>query len=226
MSAIGQSFEKEHPGLKVALQFAGSQQLLAQIEQGARPDILAAADLSYVSRLGKLGLLKESRVFAQNRLVLVVPKQSPLPIFAIADLPLARRIVVGAKEVPVGRYTAVLLEAADRELGHDFLRRVETQIVSYELNVKQVLGKVLLGEADAGFIYLSDAHGHESELRVIEPSPAQRVIAQYPLLLLKTSTHAESAAAFTDFVLSPAGQQLLTAAGLKPPPASVQGHQP
>jgi molybdate transport system substrate-binding protein len=224
MTAIGHAFEREHPGLEVALQFAGSQQLLAQVEQGARPDVFAAADLSYVARLSKLGLLKESRVFAHNHLVLVVPKHQTLPIFSLQDLPLAPRIVVGAKEVPVGQYTGQLLAAADRQWGHDFQKRVESQIVSYELSVRQVLGKVLLGEADAGFVYWSDVHGHEGELRVIEPGPALNVVAQYPLLLLQTSTQPKLAAAFMEFVLSPTGQRHLAAGGLVPPaqPASVR----
>jgi len=226
MTSLGKTFEQQHAPVKVDVQFAGSQQLLAQVEQGARPDLFAAADLSFVSRLGKLGLVKESHVFAQNQLVLVVAKTSTLELHAIEDLPLARRIVVGAKEVPVGRYTAQLLEAADRQLGHDFLKRVQSQIVSYELNVKQVLGKVLLGEADAGFVYLSDAHGHEDQLRVIEPNAALRVVAQYPLLLMQPSAQPKLARSFMEFVLSPPGQQHFAAAGLTPPAVAAPAQQP
>lgn len=226
MTALALAFEAAHPELKVALQFAGSQQLLAQIEHGARPDVFAAADLTYVAQLSTLGLLKDSRVFAQNRLVLVVPKRSSLPIFTLADLPWARRIVVGAKEVPVGRYTRQLLTAAGQKWGPAFLDRVDSRIVSHELNVKQVLGRVLLGEADAGFVYWSDVHDHESELRVIEPDPELNVIAQYPLLILQTSTRGPSARAFMEFVLSPAGQSQLTAVGLQPSVRTTALHQP
>lgn len=213
---VGEAFEAAHAPTKVTFQFAGSQQLATQIEHGAKADLFAAADTSYVARLGKQGLLEESRIFAENHLVLVVSRASASTVRTLQELPKVARIVVGAPEVPVGGYTARFLEQADRQLGQGFAAKVREKIVSHELNVKQVLAKVLLGEADAGFVYHSDALGHEDKLLVIEPNEALEVRASYPIILLKTSKQRELARKFMSFLSSPVGQRALLTSGLKP----------
>lgn len=216
--ALARSFEAGHPGTRVALSFGGSQELRTQVEQGARADVFASADAAHLEALGRAGhLAEEGRVFAHNTPVLVVSAAAVPPIASLAELPRARRIVLGAAEVPIGRYTARLLDNAAARLGADFRARVEARVVSRELNVRQVLAKVALGEADAGVVYRTDARTAAPDaVRVVELPADVNVVADYPLAPLKASAHPALARAFVAHVLSPEGQAALARAGFTP----------
>ncbi len=155
--ALAADFEKARPGARVRLNLAGSQELRTQIEQGARADVFASADLKHMDSLEKQGLVEKPLVFARNEPVIVVPSGNPAGIRALIDLPRAKRLVVGAPEVPIGSYTVKIFEAAGHKHGADLRAKLEASVVSRELNVRQVLAKVTLGEADAGIVYRTDA---------------------------------------------------------------------
>jgi len=211
---IGRQFEREHPGVAVRFNFAGSQLLAAQIGQGARADVFAAADERTMAALEEqAGLDGGSRVFARNRLVVIVPRSDPGRIRRLQDL--ARRgvkLVLGAEAVPVGHYSRVMLENLGRrdDFGPDFASRVLANLVSEEENVKSVAAKVQLGEADAGVVYRSDVTpGVARKVRMLEVPGDCNVEARYPVAVLKGAPQAEAARAFVALLLAPAGQEAL-----------------
>jgi molybdate transport system substrate-binding protein len=136
-----------------------------------------------------------------------------------ADLPLADRIVVGAPEVPIGAYTNRILDRAADRLGALFPARVQAKIVSRELDVRQVLAKVVLGEADAGVVYRTDAISAKGKVRVLEIPPEINVRAAYPIASLKRAPNPGLAAEFVGLVRSPSGAAALREAGFVPCPA-------
>jgi molybdate transport system substrate-binding protein len=211
--AIAKDFEKAHPDVDVKLQFAGSQTLAAQIEQGAEADVFASADDRWMDSIARKNFLEgQAKTFATNRLVLLVPKSNPARIAKIADL--ARpgvRLIVGAESVPVGVYTRTVLSklSGDPAFGEDFGRSVVRNVVSQEENVKSIVNKVVLGEADAGFVYRSDVtHNSARHATLFELPAGAQVVARYPIAVLK-GRRADLARSFVDFVLSPAGQAAL-----------------
>jgi molybdate transport system substrate-binding protein len=216
-TALGEDFEKRHPGVDISFNFAGTQELRTQLEHGAAADVFASADARHMAALVHAGQVAAPKIFARNEPVIVVAKEAAATIRSLADLPAAARIVIGAPEVPVGHYTLQILENASAgPLGKDFRARVEARVASRELNVKQVLGKVSLGEADAGVVYRSDAYG-KAGLVVVEIPAEVNVVAEYPLAVVSGAAHPRLAQAWVDFVLSEAGQQHLRGAGFRPP---------
>ena len=218
---IGHQLERQRPGLRVRINFAGSQQLAAQIEQGALADVFASADERWMSHVQERGLLTgEPVIFAHNRLVAIVPKTNPARIRRLQDL--ARggvKLVLAADAVPVGRYSRAVLQNLSRDaaFGADFATRTLRNVVSEEENVKSVVGKVQLGEADAGLVYRSDVTSTVARfVRVIELPESANIIASYPIALVRDAKEPNAGAAFVALVLSPAGQQILERRGLIP----------
>jgi molybdate transport system substrate-binding protein len=207
------SFEQTRPGTRVRLNLAGSQELRTQIEQGARADVFASADLKHMGTLEQQGLVERAAVFARNEPVLVVPGGNPAGIRGLTDLPRTRRLVVGAGEVPIGAYTVKIFDAAARRYGADLRAKLEASVVSRELNVRQVLAKVTLGEADAGIVYRTDAGAARDKVEVIALPGELNVLADYPIAVVKTSAQPALARAWIDLVLSPGGQRRLASAG-------------
>jgi molybdate transport system substrate-binding protein len=210
---LGAAFEKAHPGVKVQLNLAGSQELRTQIEHGARADVFASADVEHMDALEKGGLVGKPAVFARNEPVIVVPRGNPAGIHALAELPKTRRLVIGVPEVPIGRYTVKIFDAAARKLGADFRARLDAAVVSRELNVRQVLAKITLGEADAGIVYRTDALTAKDRVEVIAIPADLNVLAAYPIALLEAARESALAAAFVSAVLSGEGQKRLATAG-------------
>jgi len=211
--SIALTFEKQHPNLKVRFNFAGSQDLRVQIEQGAKVDVFASADWKHMKSLATQGLVAEPRVFARNLPVVVVPKNNPAKVQTFADLAKVTHLVVGAPEVPIGAYTETIFAAAEKLNGKAFADRVRANVRSRELNVRQVLTKVALGEGDAGIVYKTDALTMPDKVQVIEIPSAINVVAEYPIAALKAAPHAELAREFVKLVLSKEGEKVLTAAG-------------
>jgi molybdate transport system substrate-binding protein len=187
--------------------FAGSDQLAFQITQGAPADVYAAASPKYPDQLRAKGLVYKPRVFATNELVLIVPRANKAGIRSVYDLrKQGLRLVIGAKGVPVGDYTRKALAT----LG---LSSVLKNVVSQETDVKEVVAKVALGEADAGFVYRTDALADVrdlSELRL--PARARPKIA-YELAVVKATEHLQAANAFVARVLGARGRLALRRAG-------------
>jgi molybdate transport system substrate-binding protein len=204
-------FEKQHAGDSVELNFAGSQVLRTQIEQGAPADVFASADLAHAAALKAAGLLGPYAVFARNKLVLVVPAGSPkVTRLQDASRP-GVKVLVAGPTVPVGRYTTQVLGklGAAGLYGDDFQGRVQANVVSQETNVRAVLAKVALGEADAGFVYVTDAATAAQKLQTIDIPERYNVVAEYPIGLVTKGGAAAQAKAFVDLVLGPEGQAIL-----------------
>jgi molybdate transport system substrate-binding protein len=212
---LGRSFEEQHPGTSVSFNFAGSQELRTQVEHGARADVLASADPRTLHALADAGLALQPQVFARNEPVIVVPAGNPAGIHSLADLPRARRLVIGAPEVPIGEYTVRILEAASRRYGPAFGAAVEARVASRELNVRQVLGKVALGEADAAIVYRTDALASRGAVEVISIPPELNVVAEYPIAVLRGAPSPGLARAFVELVLSSAGRAALARHGFQ-----------
>lgn len=191
--------------------FAGSNTLAAQIEQGAPADVFASANMLLPLRLYHETLCSKPVVFTRNRLVVIVPRSNSAHLRRVHDL--TRRgvkVVVADKSVPVGAYTITVL----RHL--HLLRKVMRNVVSRETDVREVLAKVALGEADAGFVYRTDAKVDAGKVQRIRiPRKAQPNV-RYGICILRRSHHKAAAKAFTRRVLSPAGQRKLEAAGFLP----------
>lgn len=220
---IAAAFKSAHPDVRVELNLSSSNQLALQINEGAPADVYASANLKNMDKVVAAGLISADRVFvfANNRLVVVLPAANPGEIETLRDL--ARpglRIVLAGKEVPVGAYSlqAIDLLGGDSEYGVDYKDALMKNVVSHEDTVKHVLTKVLLGEADAGIVYRSDVTPSASErVRMIEVPEQFNVLASYPIAVLDRAAGNETAAGFVRFVLSPAGREILAKWGLIPP---------
>jgi molybdate transport system substrate-binding protein len=190
--------------------FAGSDELATQIREGARADVYAAASPRYPAELHDEGLVEGPRVFTTNRLVVIVPADNPAEIHSLHDL--ARhgvKLVIGAEGVPIGDYTRAVLRASGRT---DVLE----QVVSQEEDVKGVLGKVRLGEADAGFVYATDAIAGGSAVQTLELPASAQAEVRYPVAILGSTERHGDAEAFVELLFSPHGQHLLRQAGFAP----------
>lgn len=218
---LGRTLEGSRPGLTVQFNFAGSQQLALQIEQGAPADVFASADQRWMSYAAEKGLVDgEATVFARNRLAVIVPRTNPARIGRLQDL--GRRgtkLVMAAEVVPAGKYSREALRNLSGAPGFppEYDRRVLANVVSQEENVKAVVAKVQLGEADAGLVYRSDVTPAVSRyVRVLEIPDPYNVIASYPIAVLRGARNAEAARRFVKFVSSDVGQAVLRQHGLLP----------
>ena len=215
---LGSQFEAQHPGVHVEFNFAGSQQLAQQLALGASADVFASANQEQIDIAIQAGRVADSsaKIFAHNQLTVIYPAYNPAGLLELADLTRpGLKLVLAAPEVPAGRYSLEMLEGAslDPAFSPNFKEEVLKNVVSYESNVKAVLSKVALGEADAGIVYTSDANDQVGLL----PIPATlNVTASYPIAALQDSPQPGLAQAFVDLVLSPEGQQILQKYGFIP----------
>lgn len=204
---LAKRFEAGHPGTSVTVSVGGSQQLARQILDGAPADVLLAADRRQAALVTAAGLARgPARTVAHNRLTLAVETGNPTGIRDLADLADADRVVVlGAEEVPIGRYTRLLLARAGVEVLPD----------SVEPDVRTVLGKVALGEADVAVVYETDVRGRGGVDSV--PIDDHGVVADYVVLRLRTG-HATDATvdAFLDVVTGPQGRRSFARHGFDP----------
>ncbi|MFH9134671.1 molybdate ABC transporter substrate-binding protein [Streptomyces sp. NPDC017524] len=204
--AVGAAYEKENPGTKVTFSFAGSQELAAQVKQGAPADALVTADTRTMDGLS--GDTGKPTVIARNRLVIATGEGNPEKVGSLEDLADPKlKVVLAAPEVPVGRYGAQILDA----------QNIEVKPVSQEPNVRAVLSKVSLGEADAGLVYRTDAATATDKVDAIDIPDERNAIASYPAATLKTSKHSEAATAFVAWLSAPAAQRILQGAGFQQP---------
>lgn len=206
----GKQFEKSNPDVKVVFSFAGSQTLAAQIRQGAPADVFAAASAEYLRQIDLV--TASSLSFARNELVIVVRKGFG-SIHSVNDLDKASRIVLAGKTVPAGKYAEEFLDLAGKKNGSAWLNRVKSRIVSREVDVRAVLTKVQIGEADAGIVYVTDgvAAGNRVQ-RVVIPSALNRT-AVYAAGVVSESKNAELAGSFVRFLGSESAQKVLRKAG-------------
>jgi molybdate transport system substrate-binding protein len=194
---------------KVTFNFAGSQALATQIQQGAPADVFASADIPNMDKVKDL--VGTPQNFASNQLQIVVEKGNPKGVKGLDDLADPDlKVVLAAPDVPAGKYAQQALEKAS----------VTVKPVSQEDNVKAVVNKVALGEADAGIVYVTDVTAGGDKVEGVDIPEDLNVLATYPIATVKASRAQDKAQAFMDLVLSDQGQQVLKKYGFLPPPTT------
>ena len=218
---MASAFQHANPNARVTFNFGASSQLATQLAQGARADVFASADRTQMDNARKAGAITgQDQVFAHNRLVLITPRDNPRHIASVNDLANdGVKFVTAGPSVPIGQYTAQMLDkaTADPAYGAAFKARVMANTVSQEDNVRQVVSKVQLGEADAAVVYSTDATPHvRDQLQIVQvPDPLQTV-ATYPIAVAQGSNPA-GGEAFVSYVLGAEGQAMLARWGFLPP---------
>jgi molybdate transport system substrate-binding protein len=207
---LAAAFSAAHPGLAVAHNFAGSQQLAGQLSQGAPADVFVSADQRQMDAAVDAGLVAgEPAVAAGNVLEIAVEPGNPRGVTGLADLGRTDlTVVLAAEEVPAGRYARQALDRAG----------VRVAPASVENDVRAVLAKVGLGEADAGVVYATDVTAAGGAVEGVTLPAGQNVPAAYPIAALADAPNPEAARAYVDFVLSERGQAILSEHGFAPPP--------
>src|SRR3984893_1839384 len=203
--ALGTAFQAAHSGATVQFNFAGTPTLVTQIEQGAQADVLASADTTNMDTLKGDGFtVGTPQVFAHNQLQIVVAPGNPKGITGLADLAKPGVIYISeAATVPAGKYSLQALAKAG----------VAVTPKSLETDVKSVVSKIELGEADAGIVYTTDVKAAASKVLAVPIPAAYNVVATYPVVSVKGTKNSAVANAFIAYVLSSAGQSTLESFG-------------
>lgn len=210
-----ENIAKNFDDASVRFQFAGSDALAAQIEQGAKPDVFAAANTKLPQQLYEKGLVEKPVNFTTNKLVIAVPAGSG-EIDSIVDLAGSDvKIAAGAQSVPVGAYTRKVLSGLPAKQRRSILANFRSE----EPDVKGVVGKVATGSVDAGFVYQSDVDAADGRLVAVELPHELEPEVVYAAAVVKGSDQPAAGQAFIDFLLSPQGQKQLQAAGFGAAPS-------
>ena len=190
--------------------FAGSNALATQIQQGAPADVFASANTSLPFMLYDQGLVEKPVLFTRNELTVIVPRSNPANIHSVADLAKPGvKLVMAAPGVPVGDYTRTVLKNMN-------LSNVLNNVVSNESDVREVLAKVALGEADAGFVYTTDARTVKGKVATIGIRWSAQPRVSYAVAVVRSSRHKAAARAWVKALLGKAAQERLRAAGFLP----------
>lgn len=206
---VAAAFEEEHPGVPVTLNLAGSQQLAGQLLEGAPADVFASANATQMQRADDEDLLAAApEIFVRNTLAIAVEPGNPEGVTGLEDLARDELVIVlAAEEVPAGRFARMALDGAG----------VTVTPASLETDVRAVLSKVELGEADAGIVYSSDVVAAGDGVTGVEIPEEENVVAAYPVAPLEGAPNPEGAAAFVQFLRSPRAQEILTGFGFASP---------
>jgi molybdate transport system substrate-binding protein len=202
----------DEAGIEANQSFAGSDQLAAQIRQGLRPDVYAAANASLPNELFAEGLVERPVVFATNSLVIGVPADSPIGTIEDVGEP-GTKVAVGDPSVPVGAYTREVLGRLPPGQGAGILHNVATE----EPDASGIVGKLVQGAVDAGFVYVTDVEAADSGLRAIALPPAVEPEIAYAVAPVAGADNPEAAAAFIRGLLEGDGREALDAAGFGTP---------
>ncbi|MGZ4743853.1 MAG: molybdate ABC transporter substrate-binding protein [Oryzihumus sp.] len=207
-STLGAQFEKLHPGTHVVFSFGPSSGLAQQVTQGAPADVFASASIKNMDQVVQAGAATAPKPFASNQMEIAVPPDNPAHVAGVKDL--ARngvKVALCQASVPCGATAATVFDKAG----------ITVTPVTEEVDVKSVLAKVSLGEVDAGVVYVTDVRAAGSKVKGI-PIPADvNASTSYPIAMLAKAPNPAAATAFTDLVLSAAGQQVLAADGFAKP---------
>jgi molybdate transport system substrate-binding protein len=214
LKAAFTEYGEEFSQAKTRFSFAGSDELAAQIGQGVKPDVYAAANTSLPDELYSKGLVEKPTVFAGNELVLAVPADGD-KLTSLADLTKEGvKLAIGQEDVPVGSYTHTVLD----KLPPGERKAILANVGSEEPDVAGITGKLTQGAVDAGFLYVSDVRATDGKLKAIGlPADLQPAVA-YGVAVVKGAKQPEAARAFIDGLLDGAGARALEDAGFEPPP--------
>jgi molybdate transport system substrate-binding protein len=205
-ASLGDVFKALAP--KNTFNFAGSDQLSFQISQGAPADVFASANTKYTSDLYNKGIVFRPHVFATNTLVVIVPKSNPARIRSVYDIVNPGiKLVIGDQSVPIGSYTRSVFTRLG--IAADALKNV----VSNEADVKAVAGKVALGEADAGVVYITDVRSIKRFVTAIPIPDSAQPTVRYEVAVVKSAKHRKEAQAFVRWLLTKPGRRYLEAFG-------------
>jgi molybdate transport system substrate-binding protein len=216
---LGKTFEQQNPGTTVKTSFGASSDLLAQIQQGAPADVFASAAEEEMNTAVKDGLVSGKPVaFVKNREVVMAPKDNPANIKSIEDLSKPGiKLVLAEERVPAADYAVEILDNANKEYGSGFKKKVLSNVVSREADVRASVNRVVVGDADATFGYASDyTPDIRDKVKVILIPPNLNIIATYPIATLKDAKEAGLAKKWVDLVTSSEGQKVLRTWGLEP----------
>ena len=214
------AFRERNPKAKVTFNFASSSALSTQINEGAPADVFASADAAQMKVVTDAGNATGAVLFATNLPVVVAPKSSTT-VQSFADLAKAGvKLVLAGPEVPIGRYAREIFANASKPsggIGADFAEKALANLKSNEANVRAVLTKVQVGEADAGVVYNTDAAIASADVTVVNVPAAYNVIARYPIATLKGGKNSAAARAWVNFILSSDGQAVMSKFGFGKP---------
>jgi molybdate transport system substrate-binding protein len=210
---IGKNYETANPGVTVRFNFAGSQILRTQLEQGASADVFACADHKNMDLLVKdnLVIVNSYQDFVTNKLVIILPAGNPANVITLADIARPHlKLILADTSVPAGNYARqILTKISENPLySLDFSNKALANVVSNETDVKQVVTKVELGEGDAGIVYVSDAIA-ASDLVTIAIPDKYNVTAYYPIAVLANAPEPKLGEAFVAYIKSPLGQSVM-----------------
>ncbi|MGI8881344.1 MAG: molybdate ABC transporter substrate-binding protein [Jatrophihabitans sp.] len=205
---LGKQFESAHPGVKVKFDFEASSALSTQITQGAGADVFASAATSNMDTVVKAGDAKDPKNFVKNVMEIAVPPSNPANITSLQDLAKPTvKVALCQAQVPCGKTALMVFTNA----------KITVKPVTEEKDVKTTLAKVSSNEVDAGVVYVTDVKAAGTAVKGIEIPADVNASTEYPIAALSHSKHSPTAQAFVDFVLSSAGQSVLTAAGFSAP---------
>ncbi|PWW20239.1 molybdenum ABC transporter molybdate-binding protein [Cytobacillus oceanisediminis] len=204
-----EEFENDHSNVNVEATYAGTQIIRTQLEQGAKADLFLSADLDHIEAVKQQGLISEFFPVSNNHLVIVIPKDNQVGIHSLKDLSSKKvKLVIGTDTVPIGKYTREVLEKAKVKYGEDFYEKVLANVVSFETNVKQVLQKVSLGEAEAGIVYTTDVTPEFlKKVKIIEIPKEYNIVATNYISVPNAAPNKNLAEEFMHMILSDKGQK-------------------
>jgi len=209
---IGKAFEAANPGVTVTFNFAGTQTLATQLTQGAKADVFASANHTYMDNMVTANLVAAGyKDFVTNVLEVILPANNPANVQTLQDLAKpGLKLVLEDRSVPAGAYSLTMLDNLSKNAtyGADFKTKVLANVVSNETDVKQVVAKVQLGEADAGIVYITDAIAAPTLKTIVIPTN-YNVVAKYPIAVLTNALQPDLASDFVTYVLSPDGQAIM-----------------
>jgi len=205
---LGQQFEAAHPGAKIVFNFGPSSGLATQINQGAPADVFASASMKNMDQVVTTGAANTPTNFASNVLEIAVPAKNPANVTQLSDLAKSGvKVALCQSAVPCGTTAAKVFTKA----------KLNVVSVTQEVDVKAVLTKVILGEVDAGVVYVTDVRSTGTKVKGIVIPADVNASTEYPIATLTSAPNKATAKAFTDYILSTDGAAVLTAAGFAKP---------
>lgn len=203
---IKEIFEEQY-NVNIQLNLASSSRLKTQIIQGGGCDIFLSANKKQFEKVSNENMVEKGDRFASNSIVVIMPKDGSEHIKSIEDLSQNHTIILAQKEVPIGNYTLQVIDKLSNLYGSQFKSNILSNVVSEENDVKQVVSKILLNEADAGFVYYTDVtEENEEKLKVLEIPSEYNIEAEYWMAKINDSNKSKAVDQFYEFILSNEGQ--------------------